>query len=145
MKTVLTRMFALLTVLTLLAVPALAQDQAMLVRITAECYDTNHVGSDYIGYFCIGDLYLEDSNLITLSNNNTYLITTEIVDNDSTPDSGRAETEYRVTKNDLKNGFVIEQFLTVVESGGRYSRYSCDWYIRYEFIPVYTDSVYVLY
>lgn len=123
---------------------AVASAETMLVRISAVCYDTNSVGMDWLGRFMIGDYEIFDGDIVDMERGE-YLFYSEIIDNDTTPDVGYAEEMYKVLKTDLKNGFIIEQALSVTESAGRYSGRTADWYIRYEFTPVYTDKVFILY
>lgn len=124
---------AVLALVLLMATSALGE--SMLVHITAVCYDLNHVGTNWQGYFSIGDLQVFDGDIVDLDVAK-YLIYSEIGEYDATPDIGCVENEFNVTQNRLLKGFTVEQMLTVAENQGMYRDYWTEWYVTYEFIPV---------
>ncbi len=112
----------------------------MIVHITALCWDTNHVGTQWEGYYSIGGMQVFDGDLVDLKKG-SYTFYTEIGDYESSPDVGSVETDFNVTSTRLKNGFSVEQYLTVTEDRGSYKGYWCEWFVYYDFIPVGTATV----
>lgn len=107
----------------------------MMVHVYALCYDTNHVGSEWNGYYSVGGYQVYDGDVVEL-NVDSYDFLTQIYDNDSVPDYGEALDTFKVTANRLNKGFTVEQYLTVTEDRGSYKDYWCEWYVYYEFTPV---------
>lgn len=125
---------ALLAVLMLLTCAG-ACAESFMVHVTAICWDTNHVGTDWQGYWSVGGAQFYDGDIIEFFPGK-YEFYTEIASIESSPDIGFADTEFNVTQNRLEKGFSVEQYLTVSEDKGSYKDYWCEWYITYEFTPV---------
>jgi len=124
-----------LVLVLLIAFTASAAAESFLVHISAICYDTNHVGKDWKGYFSIGGMQIFDGDVVELDMAK-YEVYTEITDYDATPDIGYVQEKYNVTQNRLMKGFSIDQVVTVMENQGGYSGYWTEWYVSYTFIPV---------
>ena len=117
------------------AFSAAASAESMLVHISAICYDANHVGKDWKGYFSIGDYQIFDGDVIELDMAK-YILYSEITDYDATPDVGFAEKSVNVTRSRLEKGFTVDQVLTVQENQGAYTGYWTEWYVSFSFTPV---------
>lgn len=122
-----------LLILSLMITPALAE--YMLVHVTATCYDLNHVGTEWYGYYYIGDYQTYDGDIVDLGPY-TYDFYTMIFDSDANPDVGEVSSSFNVTSNRLSKGFTVTQVLSVMEDAGTYRGNWCEWYIDYTFEPV---------
>lgn len=129
------KLLSLALVICLVLICGTASAEWMMVRITAKCADTNHVGASWYGVYSMGGAELRDGDIVDLVEG-TYDFTTQIYDSDAKPDVGEATDSCKVTANKLNKGFSVSQYLTVTEDRGYYKNYWCEWYITYEFEPV---------
>ncbi len=135
-----------------------ASKKSLTVNAVAVIKSNNHVGEDWIiTHEFNGEEYFTDkksdvtaaytkkkeyrdasevkSDEIHLSQGDTLIITTTIVEDEKKPDVSVVETEHVITASDLKNGFTEIVKVTVVEDAGRYKGCKAVWEITYEFIP----------
>ena len=109
----------------------------MQIFITATCYDYNHVGNDWVEYYELNGYQLLDGDMITLTRGDKLNLYSQITETDILSDDvGWTEDDYDVTAKMIREGFTIDQYLTVEEDSGIYSGYWCEWYITFEFVPV---------
>ena len=64
-----------------------------------------------------------------------YTFYARIKEQDGKPDGKTATTKYTPTENDVRNGFVVKQTLTVEENGGRYRGNRVTWTVFWNIQP----------
>ena len=136
MKRILTVLILCVMVLTL---PAASIADRMIVHVTCASSDASYIGTDWEGYYQLGDYQFMDGDIFELDVG-PIDVYTRITDYDSSPDIGEVSSTYNVTANRLLKGFTVEQVLQVTEDKGRNRGYSATWYIYYDFSPV-TDCL----
>ena len=111
--------------------PAPTQRKTMKVSAIATCRDYNHVGNEWSQAFFINGE--PAGRTIDLASGDTITVEAVITEEDKKPDIGRRKVEYKVTEQDLKNGFTIEFEVGVRENGGRYSGSEAVWAVVFSF------------
>lgn len=129
---------AMLFALQVFALAYAAQPVQMQVTITAECYDENGVGDEWYEYYELNGYEMFSGDYIDFALGDTFELFSQITERDVLSDDiGTCAEYYEVNRAMLTNGFTIDQYLTVTEDSGRYKGYWCEWYIHFDFIPVY--------
>lgn len=132
--------------LCLLALMALAGTAAfaapagctMRVVITPTCADYNHVGDEWYEYYELNGYEMFRGDVIDFYVGDEFTLLSRMSEKDmfGNYDIGECIEAYRVDPTMIRNGFTIDQYLTVSEDSGVYRDYWCEWYIHFEFIPV---------
>ena len=120
-----------------ITIPATAQGtpQKMNVTISCTCSDYNHVGDEWYQFFSINNYRIKSGDTVNLTPNQSITILTEITEIDAKSDLGSASCSYRVTQDNLADGFRIEQMVEVTEKDGKYSGCTAVWEVLYAFTP----------
>ena len=120
-----------------ITIPAAAQGtpQKMNVTISCTCSDYNHVGDEWYQFFSINNYRIKSGDTVNLTSGQSITILTEITEIDAKSDLGSASGSWRVTQENLADGFRVEQMVEVTEKDGRYSGCTAVWEVLYAFTP----------
>ena len=108
----------------------------MIVTVTSNCFDYNHVGNEWGELFSVNGYQISSGAIVDVSINKTVKVFTQIVEYDSIPDIGQGSYSFTIKKDYFENGFYITQTIYVKENRGRYSGNIATWTVKYDFKPL---------
>lgn len=114
-------------------------EDAVMMKLTvkASCKDYNGVGKNWTQYHEWNGIKIEDdATEVTLAPEIEFTIYSRIREQDSKPDTATDKISYVPTIEELENGFVVTQKITVTENGGKNNGNSAYWTVTFTFEPM---------
>ncbi|MBQ8095252.1 MAG: SH3 domain-containing protein [Clostridia bacterium] len=97
----------------------------------------NNVGTEWTFYYEVNGKQLDRKNASAdFIMGEEYVFYARIREQDSIPDTGKAEVKYIPTEDDIVKGFTIQQKVRVEENSGPYRGKSVIWTIEWHITPV---------
>ena len=97
------------------------------VSVSATMVSNDHVGNNWSKVFFVDDKKFSGSTTFTAEVGQAVVISGEITDNDSNPDTGYFRINIAMTEDVFKNGYTETREVSVRENGGRYSGHYAEW------------------
>ena len=103
----------------------------MSLRVTHPRDDDNNIGDEWSYYNEVNGESTQ--NEYTIAVGDTLSFYSKYTESDENPDSGEARKTYKVTEEDLNNGFSVSMDLYVKENGGKNSGKAAHFVVTYTF------------
>lgn len=97
----------------------------------------NNVGKEWTFYYELDGVKVDKAGGRTeFVAGREYTFYARIKEQDGKPEGGTATTRYTPTEDDVRNGFIVKQTITVKENGGKYSGNSVTWTVFWNIQPL---------
>ena len=107
--------------------------QEMNVKMVYSREDDNNIGNEWSNYHLLNGSDVPSSMTVSLGDELTFF--SHFCEDDTKPDIGEKTLSYKVTENDMSEGFTCSYDVYVTENGGRNSGKSAHFIVTFTFTP----------